>query len=371
MASFGFIQPRSRREVFPKNVTIIPRIVRFGICEFMTKILITGATGFVGRAVADAAVRRGMSLRLMVRSDKYIDHVSHLNFEQVYGDLTDPDSLKNACRNVDAVFHVAAMYTMWARDKDLMFRTNVEGSRAMMRAALDAGVEKIIYTSSVAAIGHRDDGVPSDESVEWNLEWTKDPYTKSKHLSTDAVKGFIQDGAPIMIAFPSAPIGYGDVKPTPTGQMFVDYINGKVPVYFKGGFNLTDVDDVGEGHLLIYEKGEMGEGYILANENMWLKEIYELTAEIAGVPKPKIEISNRMAVFGGKVTEWISDNITHTAPILTEGGANMTGLPPHYDNSKSRMQLGATYRPIRESFESMIKYFAERGWLKRGKFASR
>jgi dihydroflavonol-4-reductase len=312
-----------------------------------------------------------MELRLMMRSDKHEDHVKHLQFEKAYGDLTDPESLKNACRDVDVVFHVAALFKMWVRDKESLIKNNVDGTVSMVKAALDAGVERFVYTSSVAAIGHREDGVPSDETVDWNLEWTNDLYTKSKHLSCVEVKKFIADGAPIQIAYPSAPIGYGDIKPTPTGQMFVDFVNGKVPVYFDGGFNLVDVDDVGEGHLKILENGRMGEGYILANRNMWLQDIYSVTADIAGVPKPKFKISKEFAVKSGKMMEWIADNVTGRAPVITEGGANMTGLPPHYDNSKSITELEMTYTNIRDSFDKMIKYFGDRGLLKRGKFAKK
>jgi len=335
----------------------------------MTKVLITGATGFIGRAVADAAFKRGIDLRLMVRNDKFLDQVKHLKFEKVYGDLTDPESLKAACKGVDAVLHVAALYTMWIRDIDLLLKTNVEGTRAIIKAALDAGVQKFVYTSSVAAIGHRDDNQPSDETVEWNLEWTGDAYTKSKYLSCEAVKEFILGGAPITIVYPGAPVGWGDVKPTPTGQMYVDFINGKISVYFNGGFSVIDVDDCGEGHLLAFEKGKIGEGYILTNKNMWLKELYDLTAEIAEVPKVKIRLSKGLAWFGGDVLEWVANNITHTTPILTHGGARMTGLPPFHSNKKAVEELGLKFRPIRETFERAIEYYASRGWLKRGKYA--
>ena len=331
----------------------------------MTKVLITGATGFIGRAVADAAARRGMDLRLLLRSEKYIDQVRHLDFERVQGDLTDPESLRKACKGVDAVFHLAAMYSMYVRDTDLLYRTNVEGTRAIIKAALDTGVEKIIYTSSVAAIGHRDDGQPSDETVEWNLEWTGDPYTKSKHLAHMAVKEFISEGAPVIITYPGAPVGWGDVKPTPTGQMYVDFINGKIPVYFDGGFSIIDVDDCGEGHLLAYEKGRLGEGYILTNRNMWLKELYDLTSEIAGVPKVRIKLSKGMAVLAAKLMTWWADTFTGKPPVLTPGGARMTGLPPFYTSEKAVRELGLTFRPIRETFERAIWYFYERGMIRK------
>ncbi len=336
----------------------------------MTKILITGATGFIGRTVADAAANRGMDLRLMLRSDKFLDQVKHLDFEKVHGDLTDPDSLRKACEGVDAVFHLAAMYEMWVRDVGLMIRTNVDGTKAMIRAALDAGVEKFVYTSSVAAIGHRDDGEPSDETVEWNLEWTNDHYTKSKHLSHMAVKEFIADGAPVIIAYPAAPVGPNDIKPTPTGQMYIDLINGKVPMYYPGGFSIVDVEDCGEGHLLAYEKGKIGEGYILTNRNMWLKEIFDLVCEIAEVPKVKLGVPKWMAYFGADLLEWWSNTVTHTEPVITSGGARMTSLPPFYTNKKAVAELGFPTRPVRETFERAVEYFGKRGLLKKGKYAS-
>jgi dihydroflavonol-4-reductase len=341
----------------------ICRPLPYGRGSDMTRVLITGATGFVGRAVADAAARRGMDLRLLIRSDKYIEQVKHLRFERVDGNLTEPESLRKACDGVDTVFHVAAMYSMWVRDRDLLIRTNVEGTRAMLRAALDAGVRKVVYTSSVAAIGHRADGQPSDETVEWNLAWTRDPYTESKHLAHLAVRELIAAGAPIIIVYPGAPIGWGDIKPTPTGQMYVDYINGRVPGYFPGGFSIVDVDDCGEGHLLAYEKGRLGEGYILTNRNMWLKEIYSLTAEIAGVPERKLCLPRWGAVMFGCMAEWWSNHVTHKTPVLTCGGARMTALPPFYTGEKAVRELGLTFRPIRESFERAIWYFYQRGLI--------
>jgi len=331
----------------------------------MTKALITGATGFIGRAVADSAARRGLELRLLLRSDKYIDQVQHLRFERAYGDVTDPESLRKACDGIDVVFHVAAMYSMWVRDIDLLMKTNVEGARAMVSAAMDAGVKKIIYTSSVSAIGHRDDGKPSDETVEWNLEFTKDPYTKSKHLANLAVNELVKQGAPVVTMHPTAPIGRGDIKPTPTGQMYIDFINGKVPVWFDGGFSVVDVEDCGEGHLLACEKARVGEHYILAAENRTLKELFDLTSELMGTPKIKMKVSKGMAVCAGGLMEWMSNSITQKTPVLTASGARMTCLPPFYDGSKAVRELGLKYTPIRESFEKMLWYFYDRGWIKR------
>jgi len=331
----------------------------------MTKVLVTGATGFIGRAVAEAISARGIDLRLMIRSDKYLDQVKHLDFERVSGDLTDPASLRKACDGVDAVFHVAAMYSMWVRDTDLLYKTNVEGTTLLIQAALDAGVTKFIYTSSVAAIGHRDDGTPSDETVEWNLEWTKDPYVKSKHLAHMAVSEFIRDGAPIILTYPSAPIGWADVKPTPTGQMYVDLINGKVPMYYDGGFSLVDVDDVGEGHVLAYEKGKIGEGYILTNENFTLKQIFDMASEIAGVGKVWLKVPKGIAIMGGAFLEWWANTFTKSAPILTAGGARMTGLPPWFTGEKAVRELGLKLTPVREAMEKSIWYFYKRGLIKK------
>ncbi len=331
----------------------------------MTKVLITGATGFIGRAVADACARRGIELRLMLRSDKYIDQVSHLDFERVPGDLTDPDSLRKACEGVDAVFHIAALYSMWVRDLDLLMKTNVEGTKELIHAAMDAGVEKIVYTSSVAAIGYREDGKPSDETVPWNLGFTSDPYTESKHLACQAAKKLIAEGAPVIITHPSAPVGWGDIKPTPTGQMYIDFINGKVPVYYDGGFSVIDVDDCGEGHLLAYEKGRIGGSYIITNKNMMLKELFDLTSEIMGIPKIKMKVSPGMAAWAGGLMEWWSDHVTGKTPVLTRGGAMMTALPPFYTSEKAVRELGLTFTPLRESFEKMLWYFYERGFIKK------
>jgi dihydroflavonol-4-reductase len=333
----------------------------------MTKILITGATGFVGRAVADAAARRGLDLRLLIRTDKYLEQVAHLKCELATGDLNDLRSLKMACRGVDVVFHLAAMYKMWVPlpDRDLMLKTNIDGTRAMIQAALDAGVSKFIYTSSVAAIGHRSDGQPSDETVEWNLEWTRDLYTKSKFQACQVVKEFIAKGAPIVITYPGAPIGWGDIKPTPTGRMYVDYVNGKVPAYFHGGFSVIDVDDCGEGHLLAYEKGKIGEGYILTHENKWLKELFDMVSDIMGTNPLSIGLPKWGGEVFGIFAEWLANNVTHEEPVLTASGARMTALPPFYTGEKAARELGLKCRPTRESLERALWYFFKRGMIKR------
>jgi dihydroflavonol-4-reductase len=200
--------------------------------------------------------------------------------------------------------------------------------------------------------------------VPWNLAWTRDLYTISKHQSTEVAREFIRKGAPVIITYPGAPIGWGDIKPTPTGQMYMDYVNGRIPGYFDGGFSVIDVDDCGEGHLLAYEKGRIGEGYILTHKNMWLRELYGLTSDIMGMPPPKLKLPKFAAVLFGMVAESLADNFTHTPPVLTAGGARMTGLPPFYTGEKARLELGLKCRPVRESLERALWYFYLRGLIK-------
>ena len=332
----------------------------------MPKTLITGATGFIGSAVARALIDSGRDIKVLLRSEKYIENLDGLEFEKVKGDLTDFQSLKTAMGGCDRVFHVGALYLMWTLEPELIFKTNVEGTRNVLRAVMESGIEKVVYTSSVAAIGIRDDGKPSDETVEWNHEWIGDPYVNSKHQAMGVAKEYFEKDLDIVYVCPSAPLGVGDIKPTPTGQMICDFLNGKTPVYFNGGFNLVDVEDVAIGHLLAEEKGHSGETYILGGTNIYLKEMYGMLADISGVRAPGMFLPGGLDLFSAWLLETIANNITKKPPLITLGGCRMVKLPPFFDHSKAAVKLGYEPRPLEDTLKKSIEYFYERGYAKRG-----
>jgi dihydroflavonol-4-reductase len=331
----------------------------------MSKTLITGATGFIGSQVAEALCAKGREIRVLVRRDKYLENLAGLKFEIARGDILDIESLRKAMQGCDRVFHVAAVYEMWTLDPDIMIRTNVEGTKNVLQAARELGIERVVYTSSVAAIGIRDDGIPSDETVEWNLKWINDPYVESKFNAMKAAEVFIKDGLDVVIVHPAAPIGVGDIKPTPTGQMIVDFLNGKTPVYFKGGFDLVDVEDVAIGHLLAEEKGRKGESYILGGTNIYLKDMYRMLSEISGVTAPSLFLPHQIDLFASWVLTKTADYITRKPPLITLGGCRMIKLPPFYDHSKAKRELGYNPQPLRETMEKAIRYFYQRGYTKK------
>ncbi|MCG8402308.1 MAG: NAD-dependent epimerase/dehydratase family protein, partial [Firmicutes bacterium] len=243
------------------------------------KVLVTGATGFVGSAVARAAHKRGHEVRVLARAGGDRRNLLGLDVEIVEGDLNDVASLNKACSGCGGLFHVAADYRLWTRDVEKMLRTNVDGTLDLLKSAMDKGVSRIVYTSSVATLGLNADGEPANEDTPVSLSDMIGPYKRSKFLAEEAVRKLVTEtGAPVVIVNPSAPIGPRDIKPTPTGRMVVEAGSGKMPAYVDTGLNVVHVDDVAEGHLLAHEKGEIGERYILGGENLGLKDILSMIA---------------------------------------------------------------------------------------------
>jgi dihydroflavonol-4-reductase len=331
----------------------------------MPKTLITGATGFIGSVTAKILAENGHDLRVLARSDKYLENLKGLEYEIARGDLSDIESLKRAMVGCDTVFHIAALYLMWTLNPGELYKTNVEGTRNVLQAAMDSLIKRVVYTSSVAAIGVRKDGKPSDETVEWNLDWIHDPYVTSKHEAKKVAQEYIKKGMDIVIVCPSAPLGINDIKPTPTGQMICDFLNGKTPVYFHGGFDLVDVEDVAMGHLLAYKKGIAGETYILGGTHTYLKDMYRMLSEISGVKAPGVFLPDGVDLMASWFLEMMANFLTKKPPLITLGGCHMVKLPPFYDHSKATSELGYTARPLRETMKKAVDYFYKRGYARK------
>src|SRR5437763_217100 len=251
--------------------------------------LVTGDTGFIGGRLVRRLVQRGASVRVLARAASQRDFLAELPVEYVEGDLRDPASLRAAVRGCRLVFHVAADYRLWARRPAELYEANVTGTRHVIEAARDAGAERIVYTSSVGALGLPADGRPGDETPPVTLADMVGHYKRSKFMAEQEVLRLAAAGAPVVLVHPSTPVGPGDVKPTPTGQMIVDFLRGRMPAFVDTGLNLVHVDDVAEGHLLAAERGRVGERYILGHRNMTLREILERLAAVTGRPAPQRE----------------------------------------------------------------------------------
>jgi dihydroflavonol-4-reductase len=327
--------------------------------------LITGATGFVGSAVARTMARRGHALRLLVRSSSDRRNVDGLDAELVTGDLTDPASLARAAAGCRYVIHVAADYRLWVPRPEEMMQANVDGAVAMMRAAADAGVERIVHCSSVAALGQIGDGTPADETTPTHEADFVGVYKRSKYRAERAVLELAaRESLPVVVVNPAAPVGPRDIKPTPTGKMVLDTAKGRVPAYIDTGLNIVHVDDVAEGHALALERGRIGERYVLGGENFLLKDILALIAEVAGRRPPAIRLPEALIWPVAWAMEKTAP-LTGIAPMMTRDHLKMARKKMFYSSAKAVAELGYHARPAREAVVDAVAWFRAAGMLRR------
>ena len=326
--------------------------------------LLTGATGFVGSAVARVLAARGHRLRLLVRPTSDRRNLAGLEADLALGDLTDAGSLTRATAGCRYVMHVAADYRFWVPDPDAMLRANVDGTLAVMRAAQAAGVERIVYCSSVAALGWAANGVPADEATPTNEADFIGTYKRSKYLAERVVMDLVQQEAlPAVVVNPAAPVGPRDIKPTPTGKMIRDAAAGRVPAYIDTGLNVVHVDDVAEGHALALERGRVGERYVLGGENLLLKDLLALVADVAGRKPPTIELPEAVVWPAAWVMEMLA-RLTGIPPMMTRDHIKMARHKMFYSSAKATNELGYSPRPVRTAIEDAVAWFRANGMLK-------
>jgi dihydroflavonol-4-reductase len=326
--------------------------------------LVTGATGFVGSAVARALAARGHSLRLLVRASSDRRNVADLDAELVTGDLTDPSSLVRAAAGCRFVVHVAADYRIWVPDPEAMMRANVEGAVAMMRAAGAAGAERIVHCSSVAALGQIGDGSPADEATPVHEADFVGVYKRSKYQAEQAVLNLVRtESLPIVVVNPAAPVGPRDIKPTPTGKMILDAAGGRMPAYIDTGLNIVHVDDVGEGHALALEKGRVGERYILGGEDLPLRDILNIVADVAHSRRPFVRLPEAVVWPAAWVLERLAP-WTGIPPMVTTDHLKMARKKMYYSSAKARAELGYAPRSARQAIEDAVAWFRANGRLK-------
>ncbi len=326
------------------------------------KIFVTGATGFIGHHVALALAANGADLRLLVRKTSKLSNLEGIPGDTVVGDLADPDSLKPALAGCDAVVHVAADYRLWIPDPAAMYRANVDGTRELLRMARQAGVNRFVYTSSVATMHFRTDGVVIDEDTPVSLADMVGHYKRSKFLAEQEALHAADQGQQVVILNPTTPIGPNDSKPTPTGRIFVDFLNGKFPAYVDTGLNLVDVSQVACAHVLALTKGTPGRRYILGGENLTLKQILDKMSAITGIPSPTLKIPFAVAETYAFFEEWITGRIRGKEPRATLDEVRMGRKKMFASSAHAQQELGFRIVPIHSAMRAAIAWFRAHGY---------
>lgn len=328
------------------------------------KTLITGATGFVGSAVLRQLINAGRSVRALVRANSDRRNLAGLPVEIMIGDLKDRSSLDRTLAGCSILFHVAADYRLWVPNPQSIYETNVTGTRNIMLAAAQAGVTRIVYTSSVATLGLTPDGSPADENTPVSLADMIGHYKRSKFLAEAEVKRLAEEqGLPVVIVNPSTPVGPRDIKPTPTGRMIIDAASGRMPAYVDTGLNLVHVDDVAIGHLLALERGEIGERYVLGAVNLTLKEIFTELAAITGRRPPRIRLPHNLVLPIAYISEAWARMAGGKEPRVTRVGVRLAKKRMFFSAEKARRVLGFHPRPIEEALRDAVDWFREYGYL--------
>lgn len=329
----------------------------------MAKTLVTGGTGFVGRAVVTELLDAGAQVRVLARNPEH-PALAGLEVEVAAGDLRDAASLQRAVKGCSRVFHVAADYRLWVPDPAVMYDINVEGTRRLLSAAAAAGVERVVYTSTVGALGNPGDGTPGTEETPVSLGEMVGHYKRSKFLAEQVALDFARQGLPVVVVNPSTPVGPWDWRPTPTGQMLVDFLQGRMPAYLETGLNLVHVQDVARGHLLAAEKGRVGEKYILGHENLSLSRIFQILGEISGLPAPKVKLPYWPVLGLAYLTEfWAKYLNPRATPRLTVTAVRMAKKFMYFDNTKAVKYLGLTLTPVRRALADAMDWFREHKYI--------
>jgi dihydroflavonol-4-reductase len=325
-------------------------------------VFLTGATGFVGSHVAHAFAAQGARLRLLIRSTSRLDNLEGLSAETVTGDLRNPDTFRSALCDCDVLVHVAADYRLWVRDPQAMYAANVDGTRNLLALARELGVTKAVYTSSVATMGFREDGTIVDENTPVSLDDMVGHYKRSKYLAEQEAIAAARDGQHVIVLNPTTPIGANDIKPTPTGQIVVDFLNRKFPAYVDTGLNLVDVDEVARTHVAAVERGQPGERYILGGENLSLKQILDKMSAITGLPSPTMKVPHSVAMAFAFFDETFTGRLRGKEPRATVEAVRMGKKKMYASSAKAERDLGFRIVPVYAALRSAIDWFRVHGY---------
>jgi len=325
------------------------------------KTLVTGGTGFVGRAVVEELLAAGRTVRVLARNP---DHpaLTGLAVEVAVGDLRDAESLTRALTDCTRLFHVAADYRLWVPDPATMYASNVDGTRQLLTAATAQGLERVVYTSTVGTLGNPGNGTPGTEDTPVHLEDMVGHYKRSKFLAEAVALDFARQGLPLVVVNPSTPVGPWDSRPTPTGQMIVDFLKRRMPAYLETGLNLIHVRDVAKGHLLAEAKGQVGEKYILGHENLSLSQIFQLLAELTGLPAPTVKLPYWPVLGLAYLDEFFATYIRRKPPRMPVTAIRMAKKFMYFDNRKAIQYLGLTLSPVRQALAEAVDWFRQNGY---------
>jgi dihydroflavonol-4-reductase len=328
------------------------------------KTLVTGATGLVGSNLVRKLLNNNTEVKVLVREKSDTRNIDGLDIERVYGDIRDHESMKAALQGCNVLYQTAGLYVSHAPQK-LFFDINVEGTKTALTAALQKGVEKVVHTSSIVAIGHPgQNGKLADEQTEFTWEKTGSPYIFSKYQGEQAAREFIIKGLPLVIVNPAGVIGVHDIKPTPSGQNILSFLNGKLPGYFGGGINMVDAEDVAQGHILAAQKGKIGERYILGGTNLLFKELFDMIAEVAGIPPLRRKFSRSTMMAMAYLSQALSV-FTRKPPMVSVIDVRMmVEKELYYDSSKAIRELGYQPTPIKTTLQKTVNWFRENGYVK-------
>lgn len=325
-------------------------------------VFLTGATGFLGSHVARVLAEQGARLRLLVRPSSDLRNVESLPGDRVIGDLRDAEPIARALEGCEAVFHVAADYRIWVRDPVEMYRSNVDGTRALIAAARKAGVRRFVHTSSVATMGFTGDGTLADEDSPVSLEDMIGPYKRSKFMAEQVAIEAAHAGQDVVVVNPTTPVGERDLKPTPTGRIVVDFLKKKFPAYVDTGLNLVDATECARGHLAAFEKGKRGERYILGGENLTLKQILDKLAAITGLPSPTVEVPHFVAMGAAVVDELWTGRIRGREPRATVDAVRMGRKKMFVRSAKAERDLGWKIVPVEDALRRAVTWFRANGY---------
>jgi len=324
---------------------------------------VTGATGFLGSHVARALSEQAADLRLLVRPTSDLRNIAELPAERVEGDLRNPSSFEKALAGCDTLFHVAADYRLWVRDPEEMYRSNVEGTRALLAAAHRQGVRRIVYTSSVATMGFGSNGKMTDENSPVSLDDMIGPYKRSKFMAEQVAFKAAKEGIDVVVVNPTTPVGERDIKPTPSGRIIVDFLKRKFPAYVETGLNLVDATECAQGHIQALEKGKRGERYILGGENLTLKQILDRLAEITGLRSPTVKLPYVVAFATGIVDEMVTGRLRGKEPRATIDAVRMGRKMMFVTSARAERELGWRTVPVDSALRRAVDWFRSNGYV--------
>ena len=326
------------------------------------RAFVTGGTGFVGGAVVRRLLEAGHDVKTLVRPGANTRQLDGLPVERVVGNLLDRESLRRGMAGCGWVFHVAALYSYWGHGWKDFYQANVEGTRQVLEVARGVGMERIVYTSSIAVLGVRKDRSPANEDTPSTMADRIGPYQRSKFLAEEVARDFARQGLPVVIVNPAAPVGIGDHKPTPTGQIIVDFLKGRMFGYVDAGLNIVDVEDVAAGHLLAAERGQVGERYILGGENLTLKQILDLLAEVSGKPRVTLRIPHWVAQGWAYVDVTLARLNPQRTPAATPDKVRLSRRYEFFDSGKAVRELGLPQTPARVALRKAVQWYRAHGY---------